>query len=273
MSLPPLIITVAGVGAELTKEDSPYLPISPDEIADEAERVFKLGASIFHLHVRDNQGKPTCNPERIRLIVNKIREKTNLIIQVSTGGAIGDSLEDRVQTLDCGSEMGSLTLGSVNFGEDVFLNTLPIVATLAEKMLEYNIKPELEIFDVSMMETASKLLRKGLLKKPLHINIILGGPGWLSATVENLEFILYKMPPGSTWSGSGVGKGQLPMIEYAIAHGGHVRTGLEDNIFSRKGVLAKGNAELVEQVLELAKKYKRRIATPEETRKILGIQN
>jgi len=160
----PLIITVAGVGAELTKEDTSYLPITPDEIADEAERVFSLGARIFHLHVRDDQGKPTCNSDRIRLVVEKIREKTDLIVQVSTGGAIGDTIDDRVKTLDCGSEMGSLTLGSINFGEDIFLNTLPIIATLAEKMLENNIKPELEIFDVSMMETAHKLLKKGSLK-------------------------------------------------------------------------------------------------------------
>ncbi|MBI2339650.1 MAG: 3-keto-5-aminohexanoate cleavage protein [Deltaproteobacteria bacterium] len=268
----PLIITVAGIGAELTKENTPFLPVTPDEIVDEAVRVFNLGARIFHLHVRDDQGKPTCDPRRIKPIIDRIRKKVPMILQVSTGGAIGDTIEDRLKTLDTGPEMGSLTLGSVNFGNDVFVNTIPIITALAQKMLEKKIKPELEIFDAAMMEEASALLKKGLIKAPLHINIILGGPGWLEATVENLEFILKKMPAGSSWSASGVGRGQLPMIDYAISHGGHVRTGLEDNIYLSKGVLAKGNAELVEQALELAKKYKRRIATPEEARKILGLK-
>ncbi|MBI4412222.1 MAG: 3-keto-5-aminohexanoate cleavage protein [Deltaproteobacteria bacterium] len=268
----PLIITVAGIGAELTKENTPYLPVTPDEIVEEAIRVFNLGARIFHLHVRDDQGKPTCDPQRIKSIIDRIRQKVPMILQVSTGGAIGDALEDRLNTLEAGSEMGSLTLGSVNFGNDVFLNTVPIITALAQKMLDKKIKPELEIFDTAMMEEAQILLKKRLIKSPLHINIILGGPGWLSATVENLEFILKKMPAGSSWSASGVGRGQLTMIEYAIIHGGHVRTGLEDNIYRSKGVLAKGNAELVGQVVELARKHKRKIATPDEAQKILGIK-
>lgn len=269
--MPPLIITVAGIGAELTKENTPYLPVTPDEIVDEAVRVFHLGARIFHLHVRDDKGKPTCDPKRIKSIIDRIRQKVPMILQVSTGGAIGDTPKDRLKTLDTGPEMGSLTLGSVNFGDGVFLNTKPIITALAQRMLDKNIHPEVEIFDTAMMEEASTLLKKGLIKVPLHINIILGGPGWLAATVENLEFILKKIPAGSSWSASGVGKGQLPMIEYAITHGGHVRTGLEDNIYLSKGVLAKGNAELVEQAVGLAKKHGRRIATAEEARGILGL--
>lgn len=265
----PLIITVAGVGAELTKAETPFLPTTPDEIVEEAYRVYKLGAHVFHLHARDPSGKPTLNPEILRLIINGIRQKTKLIIQISTGGDIHDSFEDRLKTLDLKPEMGSLTLGSVNFGNEVFLNPVSLIKDLVRKMVEKNIKPELEIFDVAMMEYACKLKNEGLLKTPLHFNIILGGPGWLSATLSNLRFILKKMPEESTWSASGVGRGQLPMLEYAIAHGGHVRTGLEDNIYIRKGVLAKGNRELVLQVQKLAKKQKRRIATIEEARKIL----
>lgn len=268
----PLIITVAGVGAELTKKNTPYLPITPDEIAGEAERVFKLGARVFHLHVRDDKGKPTCDPKRIEEIVQKIRKKTDLIIQVSTGAAIGDSLDDRLKTLDADVEMCSLTLGNVNFGREVFQNTPEIILAISEKMKKKKIKPEMEIFDAAMTEYASVLLKKGLISPPLHFNIILGGPGWLAATVENLECALKKLPKGSTWSASGIGQGQLPMIEYAVSHGGHVRTGLEDNIYIKKGVLAKGNAELVEQVLVLAKKYGRQIATPEEAREILGLK-
>ncbi len=265
----PLIITVAGIGAELTKAETSCLPVTPDEIIAEGVRIAKLGAHVFHLHVRDDAGKPTCDSQRIRSIIDALRQKTKLIFQVSTGGDVHDSFKDRLQTLDSGPEMGSLTLGSVNFGNAVFLNTIPMIQILAEKMKKLRIKPELEIFDVAMVETAIQLLQKGLLTPPLHFNIILGGPGWLSASNENLEFILKKIPAGSSWSASGIGKNQLPMIEYAITHGGHVRTGLEDNIYIRKGVLAKGNAELVAQVLYLAKKHKRKIATIGEARKIL----
>lgn len=265
----PLIITVAGIGAELTKDQTDYLPVTPQEIVSEAEKVYQLGASVFHLHVRDDQGKPTLDSARLRMVIEGIRKKTDLVIQVSTGGDVHDSFESRLKTLDTGPEMGSLTLGSVNFGRQVFLNPLPFIEQLAWKMIEKKIKPELEIFDVGMIDTADYLLKKGLILPPLHFNIILGGPGWLNATVENLEFILKKLPLGSTWSASGIGRGQLSMVEYAVSHGGHVRTGLEDNIYISKGVLAKGNAELVEQVLELAKKYKRNIATVKQAREIL----
>ena len=139
-------------------------------------------------------------------------------------------------------------------------------------MKKKKIIPELEIFDAGMMDTAKYLIEKKLLTPPYHFNIILGGPGWLSASVENLSFLVKKIPKHSTWSASGVGKHQLPMIEYAIKNGGHVRTGLEDNIYISKGVLAKGNVELVDQVLALAKKYKRKIATPGEVKKILCIR-
>lgn len=264
----PLIITVAGIGAELTKKHTPYVPVSPDEIIAEACEVASLGAQVFHLHVRDGKGRPTCDPKYIRPVIREIRKQTELIIQISTGGDINDTAAARLRTLDCGSHMGSLTLGSVNFGSGVFLNPLPLIEKLALKMKQKGIVPELEIFDVAMVETAVKLLEKGILKAPLHFNIILGGPGWLAATEENLDFILQKLPKNSSWSGSGVGRHQLPMIGWAIERGGHVRTGLEDNIYLSKGALAKGNGELVEQALRLAKKFRRRLATPAEARKI-----
>ncbi|MDO8519350.1 MAG: 3-keto-5-aminohexanoate cleavage protein [Deltaproteobacteria bacterium] len=265
----PLIITVAGIGAELTKADTPYLPSNPDEILEEAVRIEKAGAQVFHLHVRDHQGRPTLDRAVIDPLIKKIRAKTKLILQISTGGAIGDREADRLGVLECNVEMASLTLGSVNFGKEVFENPLPLIEKLASAMKQKKIRPELEVFDAAMPETAAKLLKKGLLTEPLHFNIILGGPGWLAAKVENLEFILKKLPAGATWSASGVGAGQLPMIDYAISHGGHARTGLEDNIYLVKGVLAKGNVELVAQVKELAGKAQRRLATIDEARKIL----
>lgn len=265
----PLIITVAAIGAELSKKNTPYVPTNPDEILEEACHIDAAGAHVLHLHVRDDNGVPTLDRKIIDPLIKKIRKKTKLILQISTGGAIGDTFESRIGTLECDVEMASLTLGSVNFGKEVFSNPAPLIEKLAETMQKKKIRPELEIFDAAMAEEATHLLKKGFLTKPLHFNIILGGPGWLAATTENLEFILKKLPEGSSWSVSGVGAGQLPMVEYAIAHGGHARTGLEDNIYLSKGVLAKGNVELVEQVKELAKKYQRRLATSTEARAIL----
>ncbi len=266
----PLIITVAGVGAELSKKDTPYLPDTPQKIIQEAIAVSKAGAHVFHLHARDIKGRPTLDTIILRQIIHGIRKEADIFIQVSTGGDIRDTFQKRLKVLDCPVDMGSLTLGSVNFGGDVFLNPVPLIEKLALKMQKKNIRPELEIFDTGMVEQAHKLLHQGFITPPLHFNIILGGPGWLPATVENLEFILKKLPVGSTWSASGVGKGQLPMIEHAIAHGGHVRTGLEDNIYLSKGVLAKGNLDSVYQVIELAKKHNRPLASMEQARKILN---
>lgn len=268
----PLIITVAGVGGELTKKQTPYLPATPLEIIQEARIIAKHGAHIFHLHVRDEKGDPTLDNRLLKKVVGAIKRETGLIVQISTGGAIHDLFEARVGTLNCGAEMGSLTLGSVNFGAEVFLNPRPLIERLAKKMLHKRIKPELEIFDVGMVEEAHRLIEKKLLVPPCHFNIVLGGPGWLPATVENLKFILKKLPHKSSWSASGIGKNQLPMIEYAVSHGGHVRTGLEDNIYVRKGVLAKGNAELVEQVLILAMRYRRPIASVRQARRLLGLR-
>lgn len=268
----PLIITIAGVGAELTKKSTPYLPVTPDEIVEEAVTVSTLGAHVFHLHVRDSKGEPTLSPKILNQVIHGIRKQTDLIIQVSTGGAIEDTFKDRLRVLDCDVDMASLTLGSVNFGSDIFLNPFPFIEKLAKKMLKKNIRPELEIFDVGMVATAHQLISKKLILPPTHFNIILGGPGWLPATVENLEFILSQLPKGSTYSASGVGRYQKPMIQYAIQHGGHVRTGLEDNIFISRGVLARGNEELVNQTLGLSKKYKRRLATKMEAKKILGLR-
>lgn len=272
-SADPLIITVAGVGAELTKKNTPYVPTTPDEIVEEAIAVDLSGAHVFHLHVRDQKGRPTLKPELIKKVVQKIRKKTKLVVQISTGGDVKDSFDSRLKTLVSGVQMGSLTCGTTNFGDDVFLNPRPFIEKLAKKMMQKKIIPELEIFDTGMMETALDLHAKGLLVSPLHFNLVLGGPGWLAGTIENLEFLLKKIPAelNHTWSASGIGRAQLPLIEYAIKNGGHVRTGLEDNIYLSKGVLAKGNVELVVQVVELAKKHQRRLATEAEVKQILKV--
>lgn len=271
MGKSPVIITCALTGAELTREHAPSLPIRPEEIVRAAVEARKAGAAMVHVHVRDEEGKPTCREDIFKKVVKKIREKSDLIIQVSTGGAIGDTEEDRLRPLLARPDMASLTMGSVNFGEEVFLNPLPFVLRLAKSMRQHKIKPEIEVFDVAMMETTQKFLEEGFLQSPLHVDLVLGVPGALSATEENLDFLLRKLPPHSTWSVAAIGRHQFPMVRLALSKGGHVRVGMEDNLYLEKGVLACSNAELVAKAVKLVKQANREVATPQQARTLLNM--
>jgi 3-keto-5-aminohexanoate cleavage enzyme len=266
-----LIITVALVGAEVTREHTPFLPLTPREIADEAKRVWNAGASIVHLHMRDGNGDSTQDKEIFAEALSYIRAETDLIIQVSTGGAVGMTAEERLQPVTLAPEMASLSTGSVNFGDDIFVNPLPMVRKFAQTCLAYKVKPEIEIFDSGMVSNALALLKQGLLHAPLHFNFVLGVPGAMPATAKNLLFLLEEIPANSTWTVSGVGRHQLAMNTLGIILGGHVRTGFEDNIYYSKGVLAKGNAPLVERLVQLSECLERPVASPAEARKLLGM--
>jgi 3-keto-5-aminohexanoate cleavage enzyme len=268
----PLIITCALVGAELTREQTPYLPLSPEEIADSAEGARRAGAAIAHLHVRDEKGKPTCSEAVFGEVIHRIRQRSDLIVQVSTGGAIGDTERDRFLPLEAAPDMASLTTGSVNFGAEVFLNPAPFVENLAKAMQAKGIKPEIEVFDTAMLETGLALLKKGLVDPPLHFDLVLGVPGGLAATERNLKFLVAGIPQGATWSVAAIGRHQFPMAELALKMGGHVRVGMEDNIYLEKGVLAKSNAELVEKVVAMAREYGRPVATPSQAREWLHLR-
>lgn len=266
-----LIITAALVGAEVTREQTPYLPLSPREIADEAKKVWTAGASIVHLHMRDTLGNPTQNKALFAEVISYIQAETDLIIQVSTGGAVGMTAEERVQPVTLSPEMASLSTGSVNFGEDVFSNPLPMVREFARACQIHHVKPEIEVFESGMIQNALTLVKVGLLQEPLHFNFVLGVPGGMPATAKNLLFLLDLIPPTSTWTVSGMGRHQLSMNTLGIILGGHVRTGFEDNIYYRKGVLAEGNAPLVERLVSLAKSLDRPVASSSEARKLLGL--
>lgn len=268
----PVLITCAVVGAELTRSDTPYLPLTTEEIAASAAGARDAGAAMVHLHVRDGEGNPTCSEFIFREVIGLIRPTGDIIIQVSTGGAIGDSERDRMRPLEAGPDMASLTTGSVNFGDDVFLNPRPFVERLAAAMREKGIKPEIEVFDAAMLEDAVRLLDKGLVDPPLHFDLVLGVPGGLAATERNLNYLVEGLPAGATWSVAAIGRHQFPMAEAAIKMGGHVRVGMEDNIFLEKGVLAKSNAELVEKAALLARNIGRSIATPAEAREMLKLR-
>jgi 3-keto-5-aminohexanoate cleavage enzyme len=267
-----LIITVALTGAEVTREHTPYLPITPQEIADAAYEAWQAGASIAHIHVRDSEGRPSQDGELYRQALEFIREKCDIIVQPSTGGAVGMTPEERLQPVYLRPEMATLTVGTVNFGDDVFMNTPKDIEIFAQTMQEHGVKPELEIFEVGMITNALRLVKKGLVQEPLHFDFVMGVPGAIAGTPENLLHLVKSIPEGSTWSVAGVGRAQLPLNTMAILLGGHVRVGFEDNIYYEKGVLAKSNAQFVERIVRLANELGREIATPNEARKILGLQ-
>jgi 3-keto-5-aminohexanoate cleavage enzyme len=269
----PVIITAALVGAELTRENTPYLPLTPQEIAVEARAAYEAGAAMVHLHARDANGFPTQNVEDYRKIIEAVRARApEIIIQVSTGGAVGMTAEERLQPLALQPEMASLTTGTVNFGEDVFYNDMPMVRTFAKAMQTRGIRPEIEVFDSGMIPAALRLLKEGLLGEPLHFNFVLGVPGGAAGTIKNLLHMVESIPQGSTWTASGIGAAQLPLATTAILLGGNVRVGLEDNIYYSRGVLSEGNAPLVARAVRLAKELGRVVATPDEARRILRIK-
>jgi len=271
----PLVITAALVGAETTREQTPYLPITPEEIALEAKRCRDAGASIVHLHVREPDGRPSQSAALFRETIERIRDLApDLICQTSTGGAVGMDVDERAQPLTLEGrarpDMATLSTGTVNFGDEVFWNPLPLVRDLARRMRAAGIAPEIECFDVGMIDTALLLAKEGLVDLPVHFDFVLGVPGALAAKRSAIEYLASEIPEGSTFTVAGVGRHQLPMAEISIELGGHVRVGLEDNIYLSKGVLAKGSYELVARAVELAA-GKRRIAEPDEARRLLRI--
>lgn len=268
-----LIIQVALTGAEVTREIQPNLALTPDEIAQDAYECFKAGATIAHVHARDKNGEPTQDIEVYREIKEKIAEKCDIIFQPSTGGAVWHTFEQRIQPVDLCPEMATLDCGTVNFGDEVFMNTPEMIDKFAIKMTEMGVKPELEVFEPGMIENVKRLEKRGLLPGPHHFDIVLGVPGGSMGELEDLLHHVRKLPPNSTWTVAGIGRYELPLAVYAILLGGHVRVGFEDNVYYRKGELAKSNAQMVERIVRIAKELGREVATVEEARKILSLPN
>ena len=266
-----LIITVAPVGAEVMRDQTPHIPITPSEIAAEARRAHEAGASIVHVHGRNPDGTPTQSAAVFSEIIERIRAQTDLIVQVSTGGATGMSADERLQPLSCQPEMATLTVGTLNFGHEIFENPLPLVERFAREIRSRGIRPEIEVFDTGMLPTADRLVAAELLSDPLHYDFVMGVPGGIAATPQNLMHLAASIRRAATWSVAAMGRHQLPMATLAILLGGHVRVGFEDNIFYRKGQLATSNAQLVERVVRLARELGREVATPAEARELLGL--
>lgn len=268
----PLLITCALVGAEVTREQTPHLPLTAEEIASQAEACWRAGASVIHIHVRDEVGRPTQDPALFAEVERRIRQRCDVIVQYTTGGAVGTPVEQRLRPLLNRPEMATLTTGSVNFGEEIFENPWDTISALADKMKELQIKPELEIFDFGMVDNGLRLIAEGRIQPPYHWDFVLGVPGALSARPEHLVHLVSLLPPDSTWQVAAVGRHQLPMTTMAMAMGGHVRVGLEDNIFYSKGVLAH-NHELVARAARIASELGRPLLRPAEARQLLGIRS
>lgn len=267
-----LIITAAICGAEVTKENNPQVPYTVEEIGREAESAYKAGASIIHLHVREDDGTPTQDKNRFKACMDEIlRRCPDVIIQPSTGGAVGMTDEERLQPTELGPEMATLDCGTCNFGGDeIFVNTENTIKNFGRLMIERGVKPEVEVFDKGMIDYAIRYAKQGFIKEPMHFDFVLGVQ--MAASARDLVFMVESIPHGSTWTVAGIGRHEFPMAAIAIAMGGHVRVGFEDNVYIEKGVLAKSNGELVEKVVRIAKELGREIATPDEAREILGLK-
>ncbi|MBA2425702.1 MAG: 3-keto-5-aminohexanoate cleavage protein [Actinobacteria bacterium] len=267
----PLIITVAAVGAELIRDQQPALPLTPDEIGRDALECERAGASIYHLHVRDASGNPTMDVGAFEAALDAIRSQTELIVQFTSGGAVGDDADARAAPLRLRPEMATLTTGSVNFGEGVFLNPLPLVRRLYARMRALGIVPEFEIFEAGMIANALLVTEEHGVDHHLHFDFVLGVAGALPAWDGVIDFLSARLPPGATWSATGIGRSHLAVTGAAIAKGGHVRTGLEDTRYFAPGVLASSNAQLVARVADLAGQARRGVAGPAEARRVLGL--
>ncbi len=271
-----LIITAAICGAEVTKEQNPAVPYTVEEIVREAKSAVDAGAAIVHLHVREDDGTPTQSHVRFQECEEAIYKVCpNVILIPSTGGAVGMSPEERLDSTNTTPipEMATLDCGTCNFGDDIFDNTMPTMRAFGKRMIEKGIKPEYECFEMGHLDTILTMARKGEVPgAPMQFNFVLGVLGCTPATVGNLSWLVNQIPAGSTWTVTGVGRSAFPMAATAIAMGGNVRVGFEDNIYLSKGVKAASNGELVAKVVRIAKELGREIATSDEARQILGLR-
>ena len=269
-----LIITCAITGAEVTKEHNPAVPYTVLEMANSAYEAYKAGASIIHLHARYDDGTPTQDKLRFKEIMDAIKEKCpDVIIQVSTGGAVGMSREERLDVLNNQPEMATLDCGTLNFGgDDIFVNTENDIKYFAEKMNQLGVRYEMECFEKVHIDTTLRFIKKNIIKNHLHYSFVLGVRGGMTGEERDFIFLKESIPNEATFSVAGIGRYEFPLAELSIKHGGHVRVGLEDNIFIEKGKLTPSNAALVKKVVDIAKQYGREIASPKEARRILGME-
>ena len=270
-----VIITAAITGSRMLRDTAPYIPITPEEIIRSSVEAWRAGASIVHIHVRDPETGLGCQDlDRFRQVAEALRAETDLILSLTTSGIPGRNLPvaERLCPLALRPELASFDAGSINLGGGVFVNDPAFLNEAARMMKETGVKPEIEVFDLGMLVTALRMRDEGKLDDPLHFQFVLGTPWGAPATPKSLLHLHEHLPDGATWSAIGIGRGYLPMAAMALVMGGHIRVGMEDNIYLDRGVLAKTNAELVERVARIVAAYGRPIASPAEARAILGLK-
>jgi len=271
----PAIITVAITGSLPKKKDNPAVPVTPSEQIESTHEAFEAGASLVHIHVRNPDESPSSNPELYAQVQEGVRKHCpGMIVQFSTGGR-GRNQSERGAMLYLKPDMASLATGSVNFPVSIYENPPDFVEGLAKTMLAHDIKPEIEVFDLSMIYSAANLAAKGLLKTPVHVQFVMGIPNALPARRSVLEFMIKELAdvlPGATWTAAGIARHQAEVSDWALELGGHSRTGLEDNVKADSNRLAANNAELVRLAVARCARQGRRPASPAEARRILGLR-
>jgi uncharacterized protein (DUF849 family) len=267
------LITVAPTGAEADKAVVPALPVTLDELVTTAKECEAAGAAVIHVHIRDDAARPTLDRGRLADTVAALRAGTDLIVQLSTGGAVTDSFADRLAVLDAGPDACSLTCGTVNFGDEVFANPWPFIKDLYRLTQERGVVPEFELFDIGQVATLHRLL--GEFGPPagghVHCDLVMGVPGGMPGDVPTIAAAVAALPAGATWSATGIGRSAVPVLFGALAAGGHLRVGMEDTTSYARGRPVTGNAELVERAAELARIAQRPPMRPAEARAFLGI--
>jgi 3-keto-5-aminohexanoate cleavage enzyme len=268
------LITVAPTGAESAKADVPNLPVTLEELVDTAKACEKSGAAMIHVHIRDATAQPTLDLGRLRETVTALRLDTDLVVQLSTGGAVTDPLENRIKVLDVEPDSCSLTCGTVNFGDDVFMNPWPFMVDLYRRTQEREVVPEFELFDLGHVAALNRLLDKYGLPYggKIHCDLVMGVPGGMPGTADALVTAVSALPDGATWSATGVGRTSLPVAFAALAKGGHLRVGMEDTLTFARGRPVRDNAELVERAAALATIAQRPPMTGDEARTMLNVK-
>ncbi len=274
MKTTPAIVTVAITGNVTTKTENPAVPITIAEQVESTHKAFEAGATVAHVHVRNDEGRPCSDADRFAKLQEGINKYCpGMIVQFSTG-ARGGKGNERSASLVHRPEMASLSTGSVNLVKVIYDNEPALVDIIASEILKYDIKPEIEIFDLAHLYNAVDLIKRGLVKEPAHVQFVMGIPGAMPAKESVLNFLLLElkeMLPSATWTAAGTGRFSFTCNKWSLARGGHVRTGLEDNVMVDKGVLAKDNAELVSKTISFMPEFNRHAASVAEAREILGL--
>ena len=266
------LITVAPTGAESAKSDVPALPVTLDELVQTAKECEAAGAAVIHVHIRDDDARPTLDPARLRETVAALRANTGLIVQLSTGGAVTDPYEDRLRVLDAEPDMCSLTCGTVNFGDDVFMNPWPFMVELYQRTQELEVVPEFELFDLGHVAALHRLLDKHGLPYGghVHCDLVMGVPGGMPGDARTLVAAVEVLPSGATWSATGIGRTSLPVLFAALSAGGHLRVGMEDTVTFAKGRPVTANVQLVERAARAAELAQRPAMSAADARALLG---